>query len=49
MVLIAGILSDKYTAKIVVPATLIFQGAVMGAYMFCHDPTSNYAYFLSIF
>ena len=49
MVFIAGILSDKFTAKVVVPATLIFQGVVMGAYMFCHDPTSPYAYFLSVF
>ena len=49
MVFIIGKVSDKISAKILVPAILIFQILVMAAYMFCHDPTSWYAYFLSVF
>ena len=49
MVFIVGKVSDKISAKILVPAILLFQILVMTAYMFCHDPTSWYAYFLSVF
>lgn len=49
MVFAVGKLSDKISAKIMVPAILLFQILVMTAYMFCHDPTSWYAYFLAIF
>lgn len=42
-------LSDRISPKILVPAVLIFQIVVMIGYMFCQDPTSWYAYFLSAF
>lgn len=44
-----GKVSDKISAKILVPGVLFFQIVLMGAYMFCHDPTSWYAYFLAVF
>lgn len=49
MVFIVGRLSDKLSPKILVPAVLILQIIIMAAYMFCQDPTSWYAYFLSAF
>jgi len=49
MVFMVGKLSDKVSAKIIVPAVLLFQIILMAAYMFCHDPSSWYAYFLSVF
>lgn len=42
-----GRLSDRVSPKILVPAVLVWQIIVMLAYMFCQDPTSWYAYFLS--
>ena len=48
-VFILGKLSDRFSPKVVVPGVLIFQMLVMIGYMFCEDPTSWYAYFLSVF
>ena len=44
-----GRMSDRVSPKVLVPSVLIFQIVVMGGYMFCQDPTSWYAYFLSAF
>ena len=44
-----GKVTDKVSAKILVPGVLFFQIVLMMAYMFCHDPTSWYAYFLAVF
>ena len=49
MVFVIGKLSDKVSAKILVPGVLVFQILLMTAYMFCHDPAGWYAYFLSVF
>jgi MFS family permease len=49
MVFLIGRLSDRVSPKILVPAVLTFQIIVMTGYMFCEDPTSWYAYFLSAF
>lgn len=49
MVFFVGRMSDKVSPKILVPGVLIFQIIVMLAYMFCKDPSSWYAYFLSAF
>ena len=42
-------MSDRVSPKVLVPSVLIFQIVVMGGYMFCQNPTSWYAYFLSAF
>jgi len=49
MVFLVGRISDKVSPKILVPAVLIFQILIMTGYLFCHDPTSWYAYTLSAF
>ena len=49
MVFLVGRMSDRVSPKILVPGTLIFQIIVMVAYMFCHDPSGWFAYFLSAF
>lgn len=49
MVFLVGKSSDRVSPKILVPGVLIFQILVMSGYMFCQDPTSWYAYFLSAF
>ena len=49
MVLGVGILTDKVSAKIMVPATLLFQFLNMLGYMFCDQPDSVYAYILAVF
>lgn len=49
MVFLVGRMSDRVSPKILVPGTLIFQIIIMVAYMFCDDPKSWFAYFLSAF
>ena len=49
MVFVAGMLTDKVSAKIMVPASFTFQLAVMAGYMFCTQPDGAYAYFLAVF
>lgn len=47
-IMIAGRLSDKVSAKVSVPATIIFQIANMVMYMFCTDPASWYGYLCAL-
>ena len=47
-ILVAAKLSDRISAKIAIPAALIFQIGVMVMYTFCQDPTSWYAYFCAV-
>ena len=49
MIFLTGRLSDRVSPKVLVPAVLSFQILVMTLYMFCDDPRSWYAYFLSAF
>ena len=46
--ILAGKMSDKFSPKLTIPGTMLWQVLVMIMYCFCSDPTSWFAYFCCI-